>query len=198
MIPPPTITTRARSGIGDAGKTRATSRSRLAKRSGVVIAPKSVTGGLPSRLVNGVSPDSRWSEVKRQAAPTDRGAALGHEQIDLVAMDPTRRRLPGLRPSDWSRHPARRSRPRDPHLRVRGRGKRGRQQDARDPLRGLPRHVLGPPGVEHDYMNVLTLGARVLAPSVPSIARRVPGCHVQRRPAQPRAADRSPRSRPPG
>src|SRR5215207_3416067 len=37
MMPPPTMTTRARSGIGEAGRTLATSRSRFARRSGVAM-----------------------------------------------------------------------------------------------------------------------------------------------------------------
>ena len=91
----------------------------------------------------------------------------GHEPIDLgTDDDQTPRRLPrsgaGRGPGD----PRRRRRARHPLLRL-GRGGRGGGLEGRgDPLRHGPRHLHGRQCVEHDDVNVLALGARVIGPEI--------------------------------
>ena len=76
------------------------------------------------------------------------------------------RRLSGLGGGGGQRRARGQGRARRAHLRQRRGRLGGGQQAAGHPRRHLPRHLLRHQGVEHDDMNVLVLGGRVIGPAL--------------------------------
>ena len=132
----------------------------------------------------------------RAAPPARRGGPRPRARRPRRRRLRPERRLPGLRPAARHGGPRRRGRARHPDLRLRRRGERRGEQDARRPGRRLPRHVLGPPGRRarrHERPDARRPGHRARARAGVRVAFLA--ATLQRRGAPPPPARQGPRHR---